>query len=188
MKISDLKFGDKFKFIQGVDLSIYIDTKNHLSQYVYRDYVEDGKLACVPPDTEVSPVGSVEQDKKLVWINSSERAPTLNDCSNGHSIYVLDSNNKVRQTIFNNIHDWVDLSQPYLWAPINKAPALPEPVYKLVKAEFPRDWNKVVYSDNRTKLGTLIGFDKNTLAKYIVKRCVMTLPVNYNNVYTLEKL
>lgn len=56
-----------------------------------------------------------------------------------------------------------------------------------MNAEFPRDWNKVVYSHNRTELGVLIGCDRNTLAKYLVKRDSMSPPVMFNEAYILEK-
>lgn len=185
MKISDLKFGDKFTFNGDNSICLYIDTKNHLSQYIYRDYVEDGRLACVPPDMEISPVGSVEQDKKLVWINSSERAPTISDCDSKNCLYICDGT-KVERVSISTIPDWVG-NEPYLWAPINKAPALPEPVYKLVKAEFPRDFNKVAYTKNRKELGNLVGYDKVNNKYPFIVRNLRNIIFNYSEVYVLAK-
>ena len=186
MRISDLKFGDKFTYpgSKTVCVFYYKDEKNDF-HYLYMDDFNDPMIGSSTYDDKIEPVGSVEQDKKLVWINSSERAPTTNDCDSGDCIYTIYKNMAVRLH-YGRVKEYFG-DEPYLWCSIPKPPALPEPEYKLVEAEFPRDWNKIVYSNNRTKLGVLIGFDNNTLAKYIVKRSVMAPPVNYNYVYTLEK-
>lgn len=185
MKISDLKFGDKFRFLKDDTVCVLtenLDKKfsytyiNRLGRLIHEDYTRF--------DVEVEPVGSVEQNKNI-WYNSSERAPTINDCDNHGCLYICDGN-KVERVRSNEISDWVG-NEPYLWAPINKAPALPEPEYKLEKAEFPRDFNKVVYSKLIKDLGNLIGYDKaNNKYPYIIRDLRNQLS-NHDDVYVLEK-
>lgn len=181
MKISDLKFGDKFTI--GNDSFQYVFICCYDKTYRYIDSTE--RIHRSYTNIEVEPVGSVEQDKKLVWINSSERAPTISDCDNTNCLYILYNGLVIRATITRL--DEYFANEPFLWAPINKAPALPEPVYKLRSAEFPKDYNKKVYDRGKKLLGTLVGY--NVLKQnepYIVNTSSLTT-IYYSSVYTLEK-
>lgn len=159
MKLSNLKFGDKFRFIPGLIICVFTHAIEGKYFFTYISKINRLVHDSYETDLEIEPVGSVEQDKKLVWISSSERAPTTNDCDNTNCLYVFYNNLPIRATI--SRLDEYSVNGKILWAPINKPPVPPELEYKLLKAMWPKDHAKEAYNSSREHLGVIVGYHNN---------------------------